>query len=126
MNQYTLPTLFQDNLQSTATQKAYASAVSGGQKWVKEKVEEYTTGKGDLRACLVPIFCHTLAPVSFDKPTEVTVPVTEMGPIWPIPVHYRCRESGRHGKLTHCILQKLAQVLEQVLTQSYSMVGFCC
>jgi hypothetical protein len=71
----TFAELIQDNLQSASTQKAYASAVSGGQKWLKEKVEEYTTGKGDLRACLTPIFCHPLALVSFDKPTEVTVPL---------------------------------------------------
>ncbi|KAF8340714.1 uncharacterized protein EI90DRAFT_3117249 [Cantharellus anzutake] len=68
--------LIRDNLLAKSTQKSYASAVSGVQEWLKETMEEYTARRGnDISACLVPLFCHPLAVVSFAKPTEVTVPL---------------------------------------------------
>jgi len=50
--------------------------VSSAQEWLKETVEEYTTRRGNgISACLIPLFCDPLAAVSFDRPTEVTVPL---------------------------------------------------
>jgi hypothetical protein len=68
--------LIRENLLAKSTQKSYASAMSGAREWLKATVEEYSTGRGnDISACLVSLFCHPLAAMSFDEPTEVTVPL---------------------------------------------------
>ncbi len=67
--------LIQDNLQATNTQATYRSAEAIAEKWLLEMIQKCNSGQSQLPACLVSLLQHPLASVSFDKPTEVTVPI---------------------------------------------------
>src|SRR5258708_16374094 len=67
--------LTQDNLQATNTQATYRSAEAIAEKWLLEMIQKCNSGQSQLPACLVSLLQHPLAPVSFLKPTEITVPI---------------------------------------------------
>ena len=68
--------LIQDNLQAANTQVAYKSAEAIARKWLLGMIERSNSVDSmELPACLVTLLKHNLAPISFDKPTEVTVPI---------------------------------------------------
>ena len=68
--------LIQDNLQVANMQVAYKSAEAIARKWLLGMIQRCNSvDPMELPACLVTLLKHNLAPFSFDKPTEVTVPI---------------------------------------------------
>src|SRR5260370_40889329 len=68
--------LIQDNLQVANTQVAYRSAEAIANKWLLEMIEKSKSNESTkLPDCLTSLLHHNLALVSFEKPTEIIVPL---------------------------------------------------